>query len=125
MRSLSCSSLTSSSSSLSYSQAEDGKEAVEQMKRSIEEQSPYNFIFMDYVMPNMSGPEATSEIRHLGYRNPIIGVTGNAYEEAKMSFLDSGATTVLVKPINKMTLTKILNSKISTMFPSSFFLMMS
>jgi CheY-like chemotaxis protein len=77
----------------------------------MKEQHPYSFIFMDYVMPNMSGPEATAAIRHLGYQNPIIGVTGNAFEEAKMSFLDSGATMVLVKPVNKMTLTKILSSE--------------
>ena len=62
-------------------------------------------------MPHMSGPEATLAIRDLGYQNPIIGVTGNAFEEAKISFLESGATTVLVKPINKMTVTKILNSE--------------
>lgn len=71
----------------------------------------YQIIFMDYVMPNMSGPEATSAIRNLGFLNPIIGVTGNAFEEAKQSFLDSGATSVLVKPVNISTLTNLLKSK--------------
>jgi CheY-like chemotaxis protein len=81
---------------------------VKLLQQSIDEEDPYHIIFMDYVMPNLSGPEATTRIRNLGFVNPIIGVTGNAFEEARTSFLNAGATSVLVKPVNTTTLTSIL-----------------
>lgn len=36
----------------------------------------YDVILMDSVMPNMEGPVATKEILKLGYKGPIIGITG-------------------------------------------------
>lgn len=69
--------------------AEDGLEAVEKVKltlQHIEEPhnetavsihfSSYDAILMDYMMPRMNGPTATSEIRALGFHNKIFGVTG-------------------------------------------------
>jgi CheY-like chemotaxis protein len=82
---------------------------VKLVEQSIIEASPYHIIFMDYVMPHMPGPEATTMIRNLGFLNPIIGVTGNAFEEAKTSFVNAGATSVLVKPVNLTTLTNVLH----------------
>lgn len=82
------------------------------VEQKIREEEIYEIIFMDYIMPNMSGPEATASMRNLGFPNPIIGVTGNAFEEAKQSFLDSGATSVLVKPVSMSTMKNILISKL-------------
>lgn len=67
---------------------------------------------MDSLMPNMNGLEAAKEIRGLGYTNPIIGVTGNALEEDKISFLNAGATTVLIKPVNITVLHELFHSKL-------------
>ena len=63
-------------------EAADGLEAVEQVKRRIGHSTgclgkPFDAILMDFVMPNMDGPTATKEIRALGYTAPIFGVTGN------------------------------------------------
>jgi two-component system, sensor histidine kinase len=63
-------------------EAEDGLEAVAMVKERIGYTSgshgrPFDAILMDFVMPNMDGPTATKEIRALGYRAPIFGVTGN------------------------------------------------
>jgi CheY-like chemotaxis protein len=55
---------------------------------------------MDYIMPNMSGPEATAKLRQLGYRGMVIGVTGNALPEDIAKFKRSGADHVLIKPIH-------------------------
>ena len=65
-------------------EAEDGLEAVAQvayrMKCDIETggQDPgFDVILMDNVMPNMDGPTATKQIRDMGYKGIIFGVTGN------------------------------------------------
>jgi CheY-like chemotaxis protein len=84
---------------------------VKLVSESIRSDVPYCAVFMDNIMPNMAGPEAASAMRDLGYRNPIIGVTGNALEEDKISFLKAGADSVLIKPINTHSLQHILQSE--------------
>ena len=67
---------------------------------------------MDFVMPNMDGPTATKAIRHLGYRGPIFGVTGNALDSDVNYFVRSGANGVLAKPFDfaafKLLTTKLI-----------------
>jgi hypothetical protein len=55
-------------------EAEDGLEAVERVRAKLP--LTYDAILMDFVMPNMDGPTATQEIRKMGYRGLILGVTG-------------------------------------------------
>jgi response regulator of citrate/malate metabolism len=47
----------------------------------------------------MSGPDAASRLRKMGYRGVIIGVTGNAASEEIRYFVKSGANEVLIKPV--------------------------
>jgi CheY-like chemotaxis protein len=97
--------------------AEDGAVAVEMMRSTLsllshhEEEgngngsndpppSPYDIVFMDFMMPNMNGPEATKAIRSLGYHGPIIGITGNMMASDVDYFMESGANVILPKPLS-------------------------
>ena len=69
----------------------------------------YDAIFMDFVMPEMNGPDATRAIRALGYTGPIIGVTGNAHNDDKAIFTKAGVTDIVIKPLKMNSLIKIIN----------------
>ena len=60
-------------------------------------------------MPNMTGPASTKAMRQLGYKGPIIGVTGNALPEDREIFMNAGATDVIIKPLRKEALLKIID----------------
>lgn len=62
--------------------------------------SRYDAVLMDFVMPGMDGPTATTVIRGLGYKGVVIGVTGNALPSDIDHFLAHGADRVLTKPMN-------------------------
>ena len=49
-------------------------------------------------MPNMDGPTATKEIRKLGYKGAIFGVTGNGLQSDLKHFESCGADKVFIKP---------------------------
>ena len=63
-------------------------------------------------MPNMDGPSATEAIRSLGYRGPVVGVTGNAMQHDIDHFLSKGADRVLVKPVDVDALLRLVNSEL-------------
>ena len=77
------------------SEAEDGVQAIKMVR-----ENTYDAILIDYVMPNMNGPTATKEIRALGYKGVIFGVTGNALSEDIAIFLNHGVNQVLIKPVD-------------------------
>jgi CheY-like chemotaxis protein len=78
------------------SEAYDGLNCLEVFRSS---ENPFDVILMDFEMPNMKGPEATRELRSMGYRGVIIGVTGNVLLEDQEYFRHSGADDVVLKPV--------------------------
>jgi len=84
-----------------------GAEAIEAVKTE-----HYNLIFMDHMMPEMDGVEATRRIRELGseyYQTlPIIALTANAVSGVKDMFLANGFNDFLSKPIDTIKLNSIL-----------------
>lgn len=59
-------------------------------------------------MPNMDGPSAIREMRHIGYNGRVIGITGQIQHEETRYFLRSGANEVLSKPLDTNRLGEIL-----------------
>lgn len=96
------------------SECDDGIECVRQYSEQMSgvggpKVVPYDIIFMDSMMPIMQGNDASLALRVLGYDNMIIGVTGNALEEDKRAFVESGADVVLAKPTSKGVITNLLH----------------
>jgi signal transduction histidine kinase/CheY-like chemotaxis protein len=90
------------------SEAKNGLEAVELIKKLNSNNLKYDAILIDYMMPQMDGPTATNNIRNIGYIKPIIGITGNALQVDIEHFIKNGADHVVLKPINTMEIDKIL-----------------
>jgi CheY-like chemotaxis protein len=69
---------------------------------------PLNMIFVDNVMPNITGELLSKILRGVGYTGLIIGVTGNGIEKDKQSFIENGADYVFVKPFTQQKLNLLL-----------------
>ena len=103
-------------------EASDGLEAFAMVKRSLIARSAsgrhgpqaaasalsvvYDLIIMDSNMPEMSGIEATVEMRKAGFKGPIIGMPSGNIDEA--DFLRAGANEVLEKPVSGAELKKTI-----------------
>jgi two-component system chemotaxis response regulator CheY len=88
----------------------DGEEAVEAFRMALEESSPYQFVFMDIMMPKMDGHEALKRLRELERE---LGV--KAPNEAKVvmtsvledpqnvieAYYGGSASGYLIKPIDR------------------------
>ncbi len=77
------------------SEAEDGLVALNMAK-----ENHYNLIFMDIMMPNMDGIEATKAIRAIDSSSMIIAVSAVDDGERKKLILHNGAEDYISKPIN-------------------------
>ncbi len=54
---------------------------------------------MDVQMPGMDGDRVSGLLRELGFRAPILAMTGNAADEVRARCLEAGCDAVLQKPI--------------------------
>lgn len=81
-------------------EAENGQEAVDKYLHALEEDNPYAVIMMDYQMPIMNGLDATKIIKSFDNPPIVVGVTGNGLQGDIDVFMEAGADTVMIKPIN-------------------------
>ncbi|KAI4332303.1 hypothetical protein L6164_017225 [Bauhinia variegata] len=59
----------------------------------------FDVIFMDHEMPVMDGAEATKELRGMGVKSLIVGVTSLAGVSERNRFMDSGLDQCFEKPL--------------------------
>ncbi len=88
--------------------AAHGKEALAAI-----EVTPYALVFMDCLMPEMDGYEASQLVRagRAGERNrrvPIVALTANAMKGDREQCLEAGMDDYLAKPINPDCLNQVL-----------------
>jgi len=76
--------------------ASNGRAAIDKVKNG----KAYDIIFMDHMMPDMDGIEATKELRALGYSGAIVALTANAVPGNEEMFLKQGFDSFISKPID-------------------------
>ena len=85
--------------------AENGQIAVDMVLVDLDR---FKLIIMDNLMPVMSGVEATVALREAGFRNLIVGLTGNIMDDDIRQFLVAGADYVLSKPLQYQSIEKLV-----------------
>ncbi|MCL2283004.1 MAG: response regulator [Fibromonadales bacterium] len=81
-----------------------GQEAINKVKTG----NIYDIIFMDHMMPEMDGVEATKIIRKMGYKRPIVALTANILIGQAKTFLENGFDDFVSKPIDLRQLNSAL-----------------
>lgn len=88
--------------------AYDGKEAVDIFEKS--EDGYFGVIYMDILMPNMNGLDATREIRALNRKDakkvPIIEVSANTFSDDVFESRKAGMNKHLGKPLDEEKMIK-------------------
>jgi two-component system, chemotaxis family, chemotaxis protein CheY len=92
--------------------ATDGEEAVEAFRLALENETPYDLICLDIMMPNMNGHEALSAIRQIENKHEINGLDGVKVimttalgdSESVLGSFREGCEAYMIKPIRKDTL---------------------
>lgn len=87
--------------------AKSGQEALDKLQNKA-----YDMIFMDMVMPELSGEETLIRIRKLNINNskevPIVALTANTGGNIKQEILDKGFQEYIAKPIKQRYLSQCL-----------------
>ena len=85
--------------------AKDGQQAVQ-----LAQQTVYNLMILDIMMPVKDGIEALKEIRASGHTNHVIMLTAMAEVDDRVTGLDAGADDYLTKPFSLKELLARLRS---------------
>ncbi len=86
--------------------AENGADAIDAAK-----QAPYDFIFLDYHLPDMTAPELAQRLASVAVGRPrLFTLTGGVGAEETAACLASGIEAVLLKPISREEIKRILLS---------------
>jgi CheY-like chemotaxis protein len=97
---------------IQYDEAENGKQVLEKLAKE-----DYDIILMDVRMPEISGIEASQQIRKLSddvkRRVPIIALTAAVDEEKRRECLNAGMNNLLTKPYKEAKLLKIIEQTIT------------
>ena len=88
-----------------------GKEAIAKVS-----ENEYDIVFMDHMMPEVDGVDATIAIREKGkdIKQPvIIALSANVMEEARFQFEDAGMNDFVAKPVD----VKVITEKVKKWLP--------
>ncbi len=93
----------------------NGNDAIIAVKRSVEQNMPFDLIMMDLHMPELDGIAASARIRAFcseqGLAAPsIAAVTANAFPEDRERCLEAGMNNYLSKPFDREELAILLAS---------------
>lgn len=84
--------------------ANTGKKALEDF-----EKDKYDAVFLDIIMPGISGIEISKKMKSIDKNIPIIFITGKLEDDTKDIIKSTGAFTLIKKPVGYSEINKILN----------------
>ncbi len=91
---------------LNIDSCDSGFNAIEK----IENNEHYDIIFMDIMMPKMSGVATLKKLKEINNFNiPVVALTADAMEGKSTKYIEVGFNDYLSKPINKDELKRILD----------------
>jgi len=77
----------------------------------INNKEKYDLIFLDDMMPKMSGVETLQKLKEInGFDIPVVALTANALTGMREKYLKDGFSDYLAKPIDKDDLLKIIKT---------------
>lgn len=86
-----------------------GKECLDKIRQG----NKYDIIFLDDMMPRMSGKETLQALKKIdGFNIPVIALTANAISGMKEEYLASGFDDYLSKPIERPELERVIKTYI-------------
>jgi signal transduction histidine kinase/DNA-binding response OmpR family regulator len=88
---------------LSIDIAQNGDEVIQKIMEKC-----YDIVFMDLMMPDRDGIQATVELRGQGYQMPIVAMTATASSKSKSRALASGMNDYITKPVRVEIVKNIL-----------------
>lgn len=89
--------------------AEDGQEGLDAFGRALAADAPYDFIFLDIMMPGMDGHQALEGMRHLEHRKGVASsdaakvIVVSANDDSRnvyRAFFQGQAISFLAKPFS-------------------------
>ena len=91
---------------LNIDSCDSGFSAIEK----IENNEHYDIIFMDIMMPKMSGVETLKKLKQIEtFNTPVVALTADAMEGKSTKYIEVGFNDYLSKPINKDELKRVLD----------------
>ncbi len=87
--------------------AHNGLEAIDAVKKQ-----EFDLILMDIQMPLLDGLEATRQIRQMGFKRPILALTGEAMRDDAEKSLKAGCDTHISKPVRKEILIEEIQKRV-------------
>lgn len=86
--------LLKATTEIHFTDAFNGKEAVELVKRG----EKFDLVLLDWEMPVKTGPECLNELKALGFSSPIVMMTTKNSPDEIAHLLESGAAEYMLKP---------------------------
>lgn len=83
---------------------ENGQLAIDEVDRATNAGTPYQLMLIDMQMPVLDGPAAVQQLRHRGYRIPVIALTANLRNWSRDEYLKIGCNDFVSKPVNATAL---------------------
>jgi two-component system, OmpR family, manganese sensing response regulator len=76
----------------------DGAAAIQLIQQHQAQNSPYELLILDWMLPQHSGIEICQQLRSQGDTTPVLFLTAKDTLDARVEGLDAGADDYLVKP---------------------------